>query len=100
MQLKNTHKINTILIHKLVELQVEKDPNAIAAIFKNEQITYQQLNQKANQVAQYLKQLGVKPEVLVGVCVERLLLMVIALLGILKAGGAYVPLDPSYPKED
>ncbi|MBG1264949.1 amino acid adenylation domain-containing protein [Nostoc sp. WHI] len=92
-------KFDFSLIHKLIELQVEHDPNAVAVIFKNEQLSYQELNQKANQVAHYLKKLEVKPEVLVGVCVERSLNMVIALLGILKAGGAYVPLDPSYPKE-
>jgi amino acid adenylation domain-containing protein/thioester reductase-like protein len=88
-----------VLIHQLVELQVEKTPDAVAIVFQNQQLTYQELNQKANQLAHYLQTLGVKPEVLVGVCMERSLEMVIALLGILKAGGAYVPLDPTYPSD-
>jgi amino acid adenylation domain-containing protein len=83
----------------LFEAQVEQTPNAIAAVFENQQLTYQQLNQRANQLAQYLQKLGVKPEVLVGICVERSLDLVVGLLGILKAGGAYVPLDPAYPQE-
>jgi amino acid adenylation domain-containing protein/thioester reductase-like protein len=92
-------KIDFSLIHKLIEIQVENSPQAIAVIWQNEQLSYEELNQKANQLAHYLQKLGVKPEVLVGVCVERSLDMVIALLGILKAGGAYVPLDPSYPQD-
>ncbi|PSB45112.1 non-ribosomal peptide synthetase, partial [Chamaesiphon polymorphus] len=84
-------------IHHLFEAQVEKTPDAVAVVFEDEQLTYQQLNQRANQLAHYLQGLGVKPEVLVGICVERSLAMVVGLLGILKAGGAYVPLDPSYP---
>ncbi|PSB52343.1 non-ribosomal peptide synthetase [Chamaesiphon polymorphus CCALA 037] len=86
-------------IHHLFEAQVEKTPDAIAVVFEDEQLTYQQLNQRANQLAHHLQSLGVKPEVLVGICVERSLAMVVGLLGILKAGGAYVPLDPSYPPE-
>ncbi|PSB55843.1 non-ribosomal peptide synthetase, partial [Chamaesiphon polymorphus] len=84
-------------IHHLFEAQVEKTPDAVAVVFEDEQLTYQQLNQRANQLAHHLQSLGVKPEVLVGICVERSLAMVVGLLGILKAGGAYVPLDPSYP---
>ncbi len=90
---------NIVPIHTLVERQVVQTPNAVAVIIQARSLTYQELNQKANQVAHYLRQLGVKPEVFVGVCIERSLEMVIALLGILKAGGAYVPLDPSYPPE-
>jgi amino acid adenylation domain-containing protein len=86
-------------IHQLFEAQVERSPDAVAVVFKGEQLTYQELNAKANQLAHYLRSLGVKPEVLVGICVERSLEMVIGLLGILKAGGAYVPLDPAYPSE-
>ncbi|GJD16860.1 hypothetical protein RIVM261_018160 [Rivularia sp. IAM M-261] len=86
-------------IHELFEAQVEKTPDAIAIVFESQQLTYRELNQRANQLAHYLQQLGVKPEVLVGICVERSLNMVIGLLAILKAGGAYVPLDPSYPTE-
>ncbi|MCV3211983.1 amino acid adenylation domain-containing protein [Plectonema radiosum NIES-515] len=86
-------------IHQLFEEQVEKTPNALAVVFEKQQLTYQQLNQRANQLAYYLQSLGVKPEVLVGICVERSVEMVVGLLGILKAGGAYVPLDPTYPQE-
>ncbi|MTJ51844.1 amino acid adenylation domain-containing protein [Anabaena sp. UHCC 0253] len=86
-------------IHQLFEDQVIKTPNAVAVVFENQQLTYQELNQKANQLANYLKTLGVKTETLVGICVERSLEMVIGLLGILKAGGAYVPIDPNYPAE-
>jgi amino acid adenylation domain-containing protein len=86
-------------IHQLFELQVEKTPDAIAVVFKNESLTYQELNQRANQLANYLQYLGVKPDVLVGISIERSLKMIVGLLGILKAGGAYIPLDPDYPLE-
>ena len=86
-------------IHELVEAQVERTPEAIAVQFEGEQLTYQELNSRANQLAHYLQGLGVGPEKLVGICVERSLEMVVGLLGILKAGGAYVPLAPSYPRE-
>ncbi|MEH2381364.1 MAG: amino acid adenylation domain-containing protein [Nostoc sp.] len=86
-------------IHELFEKQVEKTPNAVAVVYEDEFLTYQQLNERANQLAHYLRSLGVKPEVLVGICIERSPLMIIALLAILKAGGAYVPLDPAYPQE-
>ncbi|MDM8557745.1 amino acid adenylation domain-containing protein [Candidatus Parabeggiatoa sp. HSG14] len=83
----------------LFEEQVEKTPTNIAVVFENKQLTYQELNSRANQLAHYLQTLGVKPEILVGICVERSLEMIVGLLGILKAGGAYVPLDPTYPKD-
>ncbi|WP_295615177.1 amino acid adenylation domain-containing protein, partial [Chamaesiphon sp. GL140_3_metabinner_50] len=86
-------------IHQLVEAQVAKTPNAIAVQYESTQLTYRQLNDRANQLAHYLQTLGVKPEVLVGICVERSCEMIIGLLGILKAGGAYVPLDPAYPAD-
>ncbi|MHC5762542.1 amino acid adenylation domain-containing protein [Nostoc sp.] len=86
-------------IHQLFEAQVEKTPNAIAVEFQNQHLTYRELNQRANQVANYLRSLGVGPEVRVGICIQRSLEMAIGLLAILKAGGAYVPLDPAYPKE-
>ncbi|MEG3905890.1 amino acid adenylation domain-containing protein [Microcoleus sp. B4-C5] len=86
-------------IHQLFEEQVERTPDAIAVVFEEKQLTYRELNVKANQLAHYLRSLGVRPEVLVGICVERSLEMIIGLLGILKAGGAYVPLDPNYPSE-
>jgi amino acid adenylation domain-containing protein/non-ribosomal peptide synthase protein (TIGR01720 family) len=86
-------------IHELFEEQVEKTPYAIAVVYEDESLTYQQLNLRANQLAHYLQTLGVGAEVLVGICVERSPLMLVGLLGILKAGGAYVPLDPAYPQE-
>ncbi|MEH2235674.1 amino acid adenylation domain-containing protein [Nostoc sp.] len=86
-------------IHQLFEAQTERTPNAIAVIFENQQLTYQQLNHRANQLADYLQSLGVKPEIPVGICVERSLNLIVGLLGILKAGAAYVPLDPAYPQE-
>jgi len=86
-------------IHQLFEEQVEKTPDAVAVVYEEESLTYQQLNDRANQLAHYLRSLGVKPEVLVGICIERSPLMIVGMLGILKAGGAYVPLDPAYPQE-
>jgi Non-ribosomal peptide synthetase modules and related proteins len=86
-------------IHQLFEAQVEQTPAAIAVVFENEQLTYWELNRRANQLAHYLRQLGVGPEVLVSIFMERSLEMVIGLYGILKAGGAYVPIDPEYPAE-
>ncbi|MGF1488110.1 MAG: amino acid adenylation domain-containing protein, partial [Prochloraceae cyanobacterium] len=86
-------------IHQLFEEQVEKTPLSVAVVFENQRLTYQELNQKANQLARYLQSLGVEPEELVGICVEPSIDMVVGLLGILKAGGAYVPLDPNYPQE-
>lgn len=86
-------------LQQLFEEQVERTPEAIAAIYRGRQLTYRELNDRANQLAHYLRDLGVAPEVLVGFCVDRSLEMIIGLLGILKAGGAYVPLDPAYPTE-
>ncbi|MBU7585508.1 MAG: non-ribosomal peptide synthase/polyketide synthase [Nostoc sp. TH1S01] len=86
-------------IHQLFEEQVERTPNAVALVFEGEQLTYQQLNTRADELARHLRSLGVKPDVLVGICVERSIEMVVGLLGIFKAGGAYVPLDPEYPTE-
>ncbi|WP_225912764.1 non-ribosomal peptide synthetase/type I polyketide synthase [Nostoc flagelliforme] len=86
-------------IHQLFEVQTERTPEAVAVIFEDQQLNYRELNARANQLAHHLQTLGVGPEVLVGICVERSIEMVVGLLGILKAGGAYVPLDPSYPQE-
>jgi len=86
-------------IHQLFEEQVERWPDSEAVLFEDKQLTYRELNQRANCLAHHLRTLGVGPEVLVGICVERSLEMVVGLLGILKAGGAYVPLDPAYPPE-
>ena len=86
-------------LHELFEAQVERTPDAVAVVCNGQQLTYSALNRRANQLAHYLRALGVGPEVCVGLCVERSLEMVVGLLGILKAGGAYVPLDPAYPTE-
>lgn len=86
-------------IHQLFEAQVARNPDAVAVVFEDQQLTYGQLNSRANCLAHYLRTLGIGPEVLVGICVERSLEMVVGLLGILKAGGAYLPLDPAYPPE-
>ncbi|MBO1350490.1 MAG: amino acid adenylation domain-containing protein [Hormoscilla sp. GUM202] len=86
-------------IHELFSQQVERTPDAVAVVFEESQLTYQELNSRANQLAHYLRSLGVGPEVLVGICVERSIEMVVGLLSILKAGGAYVPLDPAYPPD-
>ncbi|MEA5627145.1 amino acid adenylation domain-containing protein [Nostoc sp. UHCC 0251] len=86
-------------LHELFESQVEKTPDAVAVVFRKQQLTYRELNNRANQLAYHLQTLGVAPEVLVGICVNRSLEMMVGLLGILKAGGAYIPLDPTYPPE-
>ncbi|MEH2221573.1 amino acid adenylation domain-containing protein [Nostoc sp.] len=86
-------------IHQLFEEQVKRTPDAVAIVFDNQQLTYGDLNCRANQLAHYLRSLGVGADVLVGLCVERSPLMVVGMLGILKAGGAYVPFDPEYPQE-
>ena len=86
-------------IHELFEDQVERTPDVTAVRFNETELTYRELNARANQLAHYLQKLGVGPEALVGVCLERSTEMMVGLLGILKAGGAYVPLDPSYPKQ-
>jgi non-ribosomal peptide synthetase component F len=79
--------------------QVARSPEAVALVYEAEQVSYGELNERANQLAHYLRELGVGPEGRVGICVERSVEMVVGLLGILKAGGAYVPLDAQYPEE-
>lgn len=86
-------------IHQLFEEQVKRTPDAVAVVFEQQQLTYWELNSRANQLAHYLRKLGIGADVPVGICIERSLEMVVGLLGILKAGGAYVPLDPAYPKD-
>ncbi|MDB9414330.1 non-ribosomal peptide synthetase [Microcystis aeruginosa] len=86
-------------LHQLFEEQAAQNPQGIAVIFEGQKLTYQQLNNRGNQLAHCLRDKGVSPESLVGIFMERSLEMVIGLLGILKAGGAYVPLDPDYPTE-
>ena len=86
-------------VHELFQAQAERRAQCAAVAFENERLTYDELNRRSNQLARYLRKLGVGPDVLVGLCVERSLGMVVGLMGILKAGGAYVPLDPAYPKD-
>jgi amino acid adenylation domain-containing protein len=86
-------------IHTLIEAQAARSPDAVAVAFGNRQITYRELNQRANQLAHELRRRGVGPEVRVGLSLDRSLELIIGALGILKAGGAYVPLDPTYPQE-
>ncbi|MGA9769788.1 MAG: amino acid adenylation domain-containing protein, partial [Blastocatellia bacterium] len=85
-------------VHRLFEKQVELTPCAVALVFEEKEITYHELNRRANQLANYLRTLGVGPEVRAGISLERSVEMIVGLLGILKAGGAYIPLDPTYPK--
>jgi non-ribosomal peptide synthetase component F len=109
LSIKGNHTVSHISsIHQLFEKQVAKTPEAIAVVFGQDQLTYQELDQKANQLADYLRSeqrkvysiyQTTKAEFLVGICVERSLEMIVGILGILKASGAYVPLDPSYPLE-
>jgi amino acid adenylation domain-containing protein len=86
-------------LHELIEDQVERTPEAPALIFESHRFSYREVNARANRLAHYLRQVGVGPDVLVGVCAERSVEMVVALLGVMKAGGAYLPIDPAYPKE-
>jgi non-ribosomal peptide synthetase component F/acyl carrier protein len=86
-------------LHELFEMWAERTPDAVAVIYNEQRLTYSALNRRANQLAHYLRALGVGPEVGVGLCMERSVELVVGLLGILKAGGAYVPLDPTHPKE-
>lgn len=88
-----------LCLHQLFEEQVTKTPDKIAVVFAHQKLTYQELNEKANQFAIYLQTLGVKPDSKVGICIERSLEMMIGLLGILKSGGCYIPIDPTYPLE-
>ncbi|MFB2977829.1 amino acid adenylation domain-containing protein [Microseira sp. BLCC-F43] len=90
---------NKLCVHQWFETQVEQTPDAVAVVYAEQTLTYRELNQKANQLAHHLQSLGVKPDQLVGICVQRSLEMAIGMLAILKAGGAYLPLDPSYPQE-
>lgn len=87
------------LIHEMFEAQVRKSPDSIAVVCEGHSVTYAELNRRANQLGWYLKERGVGPDKLVGVCVERSLQLIVSLLGTLKAGGAYLPLDPAYPIE-
>jgi amino acid adenylation domain-containing protein len=84
---------------RLIEAQVDKTPDAIAVRFQHQTLTYSELNSRANRLAHHLVSLGAGAEVLVGICLERSLDLVIAMLAVMKSGGAYLPLDPSHPTE-
>jgi amino acid adenylation domain-containing protein/non-ribosomal peptide synthase protein (TIGR01720 family) len=86
-------------IHQRFEAQVERSPDSVAVVFEGHALTYRELNRRANRLARRLRALGVGPESLVGLCVDRSLNIIVGILGILKAGGAYVPLDPAYPRD-
>lgn len=88
-----------LCIHEWIEAQVDQTPEAVAVVCQQQQLTYRELNQRANQLAHYLRQIGVKPGTLVAICIEPSLEMIVGFLGVLKAGGTYVPLDPTYPHE-
>ncbi len=93
------HSRHEKLIHELFEQQVLRTPDASAAVYADQSLTYAQLNAKANQVAWHLRDVGVLLGDLVGICAERSLEFVVGILGVLKAGAAYLPLDPGYPTE-
>ncbi|MEA5601254.1 non-ribosomal peptide synthetase [Nostoc sp. UHCC 0252] len=98
-QTETDHPLNQTLVD-LFEAQVAKTPDNLALVFESQSLTYQQLNQKANQLAHYLIQnYQIQPDTLIGISVERSLEMIIGVLGIMKAGGAYVPIDPNYPQD-
>ena len=88
-----------LCIHQLIEVQAAQTPDNVALAFEDQQLTYRELDHQGNQLAHYLRSLGIGPGALVGICMERSLGMLVGLLGTLKAGAAYVPLDPTYPKE-
>src|SRR5215469_11630229 len=88
-----------LCVHELLQAGVGRNPEAIAIESEGRSLTYRELDRRSNQLGQYLRRRGIQPDALVGVCVERSIDMVVALLGILKAGGAYVPLDPAYPSD-
>ncbi|MFC5743592.1 non-ribosomal peptide synthetase [Dyella tabacisoli] len=90
---------NTQTLHELFEAQASRTPEQVAVVYEGESLTYAELNLRANRLARHLRTLGVGPDVLVGLCVERSVAMIVGLLGVLKAGGAYVPLDPSHPSD-
>ncbi|HET8842497.1 MAG TPA: amino acid adenylation domain-containing protein, partial [Ktedonobacteraceae bacterium] len=88
-----------LCLHQLVEQQARRSPDAIAVMYEEEQLTYHELNRRADQLALYLRQQGIRQEIVVGICLERTPMLLVALLAVLKAGGAYLPLDPAYPAD-
>ncbi|WP_250633689.1 non-ribosomal peptide synthetase, partial [Pinirhizobacter soli] len=89
----------TQTLHEVFEAQAARTPDHVAVVYEGMSLSYAELNAQANRLARHLRKLGVGPDVLVGLCVERSLAMIVGLLGVLKAGGAYVPLDPSHPSD-
>jgi non-ribosomal peptide synthetase component F len=96
-QTRRCHRPDRCL-HQLFQEQVERTPGAVAVVFEKSSLTYRELNNRANRLAHHLRSLGVGPDALVAICVERSLETIIGLIGILKAGGAYVPIDPHLPR--
>ena len=94
-----TNYPGNLCVHQLFEKQAARIPNSTAVVFENGELTYQELNERSNQLAHYLQKLEIQADTLVGLCVERSIELIVGVLGILKAGGAYVPLDPGYPQE-
>jgi non-ribosomal peptide synthetase component F len=92
------HSVHNDCIHELFEEQAERTPNGIAVVYEDYQLTYRELNRRANQLAHYLRTQGVTQEVLVAICLDRCIEIPIAILAVLKSGGAYAPVDPEYPK--
>jgi non-ribosomal peptide synthetase component F len=90
---------SSICLHALFEEQVERTPEAVAVVFGGEQLAYRSLNAQSNQLARHLRQVGVRAERRIGICMERSVEMIVALLGVWKAGACFVPLDPSHPKD-
>ena len=86
-------------IHELIEEQVSRRPHSVALVYEDTEVTYSELNRWANRLAHYLRQIGVRPDARVAICVERGFEMIVAMLAVFKAGGCYVPLDPAYPVE-
>src|SRR5580704_10158836 len=86
-------------VHSIFERQAGSTPDAVAVVFQNTELTYAELNRRANRVAHHLIRLGVQRGDLIGLCIQRSPELIVAMLGILKAGGAYVPLDPEYPSD-
>ncbi|WP_414584329.1 amino acid adenylation domain-containing protein [Scytonema sp. PCC 10023] len=101
VEFNNTRRdyVNDKCIHQFIEEQAERTPENVAVVFKKQQLTYRELNTRANQLAHHLQALGVGPDVLVAICVERSWEMLVGILSILKAGGAYLPIDPMYPNQ-
>ena len=97
--LADTNDVSSLTVHRLFEEQVARTPGATALVLHDQRMTYAELNQRADKIAERLKAFGIGPDVPVGICLGRSFEMVVGLLGILKAGGCYVPLDPAYPTE-